>query len=167
MKTLSIILIAFLTLSLSSEVSAQKSSKKQILLSAIKVTSKTAGFLSHIDGDAFLLDVSGVLRPAKGYKMVYLSSARKIIIIGGSLKISEVSKQEGTVDIGGGVLFSCFGCESCQIRGPKESDRKKSYSCISGGCSTGCSSFVEVPMKLALQFQTPGGNNGWQDGSDL
>ncbi len=159
MKTNLNLFLCLLCMALS--VSAFGQNPESDKITAVKLTAAVGEqYFNKISLEAFTVDKNNILRPAKGYKIVYFSTEKKIGILPTTMKLlSPQPSAPGfdTTKVPGGTMFCMCDKEDddCKIS-PRILDNALVFECV-GRC--GCGSFIIYDTSdPILGYETAGGS---------
>jgi hypothetical protein len=131
-------------------------------ITAVKLTAAVGQqYFNKISIEAFTVDKNNVLRSAKGYKIAYFATEKKIAILPKAMKLVSAQLSAPGFDVSevpGGTMFCMCNQadDDCKIS-PRILDKTLVFSC---GGSCGCGSFIIYDTSdPVLGYQTAGG--GW------
>ena len=153
-KYIYVLPIFFLFL-MNTPVIAQKGNDTKII-TAVRLDMATAKvYLDGIQIHSFNIDKKGVLRPTKGYEIVYRSEFKQVIIKPKGRQIPINGYEE--IEVPGGTMYClCNGgaADNCEFQ-VNIADKELLYFCA-GSC--GCGSFTIYDVSYpVLEYETPGG----------
>lgn len=158
MKKLVILLCMTLSITFSQQVNAQTQKAKDLSklnITALLLKNEVAALLKNHNYDSYSIDAKGVLKPAKGYSILYLKKYNKLFITKNKGTVDNIT-MDGSVDIGHGITFRCFSdddnCTKCM-----PNYNKGTYYCNPNGCNS-CLGEILMPPGNISEFITQTGN---------
>ncbi|MCB0703959.1 MAG: hypothetical protein KDC34_01560 [Saprospiraceae bacterium] len=149
-------LFVLLALIMSVQINAQ-APKDGAILTAIRLKAEVAQeYAKGVQVTGFTIDKKGVLRPSKGYEIVYVSIKKQVVVRPAGQSITPPSFDVQPVP--GGVMFClCGGSgpDPCKINLAMDSENGLNYFCEGGNC---CGSFIIYDTSdPVVDYETAGG----------
>ena len=112
-------------------------------ITALKLKSKASRFLQKVNCKAFTVDTKGILKPARGYEIVFLKKKKSFLIKPSRISMNKLlGKVENNLQ---DIAWWCAGCSSCDKEKIISSGGRTNWTC--GGCSP-CTTVVNTPSEV-------------------